>query len=105
MKKKFGARQFSLETLVGGRPGTTIFQNRGGEGGGGWGGSHTRTGPGHPPLDDGQMDHRDPPGGCATHRQVVPIYQVHIPCYQRATPDLKTTDSPKRHMQRPALSY
>ena len=41
MKKKigaFGARQFSLETLVGGRPGTTIFQNPGGGGGGGLGG-------------------------------------------------------------------
>ena len=51
MKKKFGAfgaRQFSLDTLVGGRPGTTIFQNPGG-GGGGWGGSHTRTRPGPPP--------------------------------------------------------
>ena len=39
MKKKigaFGARQFSLETFVGGRPGTTIFQNPGGgEGAGG----------------------------------------------------------------------
>ena len=37
MKKKFGAfgaKQFSLETLVGGRPGTTIFQNPGGGGGG-----------------------------------------------------------------------
>ena len=36
MKKKFGAfgaRQFSLETLVGGRPGTTIFQNPAGGGG------------------------------------------------------------------------
>ena len=53
MKKKigtFGARQFSLGTLVGGQPGTTIFQNPGGgEGGGGWGVSHTRTGPGRPP--------------------------------------------------------
>ena len=51
MKKNFGAfgaRQFSLETLVGGRPGTTIFQNPGGGGGLG-GGSHTRTRPGHPP--------------------------------------------------------
>ena len=41
MKNKFGAfgaRQFSLETLVGGRPGTTIFQNPGGGGWGGWGG-------------------------------------------------------------------
>ena len=42
MKKKigaFGARQVSLGTLVGGRPGTTIFQNPGGgEGGGGLGG-------------------------------------------------------------------
>ena len=50
MEKKigaFGAGQFSLETLVGGRPGTTIFQNPGG--GGGLGGSHTRTGPGRPP--------------------------------------------------------
>ena len=56
MKKKFGAfgaRQFSLDTLVGGRPGTTIFQNPGGGGGGGgggWGGSHTRTGPARPPV-------------------------------------------------------
>ena len=41
MKNKFGAfgsRKFSLETLVGGRPGTTIFQNPGGGGGGGGGG-------------------------------------------------------------------
>ena len=46
MKKKFGAfgaGHFSLEILVGGRPGTTIFQNPGG------GGSHTRIGPGRPP--------------------------------------------------------
>ena len=51
MKKNFGtfgAGQFSLETLVGGRPGTTIFQNLGGGGGAG-GGSHTRTRPGSPP--------------------------------------------------------
>ena len=36
MKKKigaFGAEQFSLGTLVEGRPGTTIFQNPGGGGG------------------------------------------------------------------------
>ena len=36
MKKKigaFGAGQFSLGTLAGGRPGTTIFQNPGGGGG------------------------------------------------------------------------
>ena len=41
MKKKIGdfvAGQFSLGTLVGGRPGTTIFQNPGGGGGGGLGG-------------------------------------------------------------------
>ena len=61
MKKKigaFGARQFFLETLVGGRPGTTIFQNPGG-GGGGWGGSHTRTGPGRPPVQETRNgDHR-----------------------------------------------
>ena len=40
MKKKigaFGAGQFSLETLVGGRPATTISQNPGGGGGGGGG--------------------------------------------------------------------
>ena len=52
MKKKngaFGAGQFSLGTLAGGRPGTTIFQNPGG-GEGGWGVSHTRTGPGRPPV-------------------------------------------------------
>ena len=52
MKKKigaFGAGQFSLGTLAGGRPGTTIFQNPGG-GGGGWGVSHTRTGAGRPPV-------------------------------------------------------
>ena len=57
LKKKigaFGAREFSLETLVGGRPGTTIFQNPGG-GGGGWGGSHTRTGPGRPPVGTPQI--------------------------------------------------
>ena len=51
MKQKFGAfgaGQFPRETLIGGRPGTTIFENQGG--GGGWGGSHTRTGPGHPPM-------------------------------------------------------
>ena len=50
MKKKIGAfraGQFSLGTLVGGRPGTTIFQTPGG--GGGWGVSHTRTGPSRPP--------------------------------------------------------
>ena len=52
MKKKMGAvgaGQFSLGTLVGGQPGTTISQNPGGGGEGGWGGSHTRTGPGRPP--------------------------------------------------------
>ena len=41
MKKKigaFGAIEFSLGTLVGGRPGTTIFQNPGGGEGGGLGG-------------------------------------------------------------------
>ena len=54
MKKKigaFGAGQLSLGTLVGGRPGTTIFQNPGGgRGGGAGGGSHTRTRPGRPPV-------------------------------------------------------
>ena len=34
----FGAGQFSLGTLAGGRPGTTIFQNPGGGGEGGLGG-------------------------------------------------------------------
>ena len=34
MKIFFGAGQFSRETLVGGRPGTTIFQTPGGGGGG-----------------------------------------------------------------------
>ena len=41
MEKKigaFGAGQFSLGTLVEGRPGTTSFQNPGGGGGGGLGG-------------------------------------------------------------------
>ena len=41
MKKKigaFGTRQFSLGTLVGGCPATTISQNPGGEGGGEAGG-------------------------------------------------------------------
>ena len=50
MKKKigaFGAGQFSLGTLVGGRPGTTIFQN---PGGGGAGGGHIQgPGPAAPP--------------------------------------------------------
>ena len=52
MEKKngaFGAIQFSLGTLVEGRPGTTIFQNLVGGGGGGWGGSHTKTRPRCPP--------------------------------------------------------
>ena len=54
MKKKigaFGTGQFSLGTLVEGRPGTTIFQNPGGGrgGGGAGGGSHTRTRPSCPP--------------------------------------------------------
>ena len=55
MKKKigaFGAGQFSLGTLAGGRPRTTIFQRPGG-GGGGWGVSHTRTGPGRPSVVQG----------------------------------------------------
>ena len=55
MKKKigaFGAGQFSLGTLVEGRPGTTIFQNPGGGEGGG--GSHTRTRPGCPPGAQGK---------------------------------------------------
>ena len=49
MKKKFGAfgaRQFSLGTLVGGRPGTTIFQNPGGGGRGGGAGGGRIQGPG-----------------------------------------------------------
>ena len=53
MKNKFGAfgaRQISLETLVGGRPGTTIFQNPGGgEGGGAGGGRIQGPGPATPP--------------------------------------------------------
>ena len=55
MKKKigaFGAGQFSLGTLVGGRPGTTIFQNPGGGGGGGGGAGGCRIqgpGPAAPP--------------------------------------------------------
>ena len=51
MKKKigaFGARQFSLETLFGGRPGTTIFQNPGGGGAGG--GRIQGPGPAAPPC-------------------------------------------------------
>ena len=59
MKKKigaFGAGQFSLGTLVGGRPGTTIFQNPGG--GGGAGGCRIQ-GPGPatpPPPPPGMQD-------------------------------------------------
>ena len=53
MKKKngaFGAGQFSLGTLAGGRPGTTIFQNPGGGGGGGAGGCRIQgPGPAAPP--------------------------------------------------------
>ena len=56
MKKKkigaFGAGQFSLGTLAGGRPGTTSFQNPGGRGG--WGVSHTRN----------KDRARPPPRGC-----------------------------------------
>ena len=36
--KKIGAGEIYLGTLVGGRPGSTIFQNSGGVGGGGLGG-------------------------------------------------------------------
>ena len=53
MKKKFGAfgaGQFSLETLVGGRPGTTIFQNPGG--GGGLGGVAYKDRARPPPRDE-----------------------------------------------------
>ena len=58
MKKNFGAfgaKQFSLETLVGGRPGTTIFQNPGGGGGGrgGWGGVAYKDRARLPPRDMG----------------------------------------------------
>ena len=52
MKKigAFGAGQFSLGTLVEGRPGTTIFQNPGGGGGWGGGGGHIQgPGPAAPP--------------------------------------------------------
>ena len=55
MKKKigaFGAGQFSLGTLVEGRPGTTIFQNPAGGGGGGGGAGGGRIqgpGPAAPP--------------------------------------------------------
>ena len=54
MKKKIGAfstGQFSLGTLVGGRPGTTIFQNPGGGGGGGLGGVAYKD-PARPPPRD-----------------------------------------------------
>ena len=54
MKKKigaFGAGQFSLGTLVEGRPGTTIFQNPGG--GGGWGGVTYKDPARLPPPGDG----------------------------------------------------
>ena len=63
MKKKigaFGAGQFSLGTLVGGRPGTTIFQNPGGGGGGGAGGCRIQ-GPGP----------AAPPGGPAWNQGIV----------------------------------
>ena len=54
MKKKigaFGAGQFSLGTLVEGRPGTTIFQNPGGREGGGLGGGRIQgPGPAAPPC-------------------------------------------------------
>ena len=60
MKNKFGAfgaRQFSLETLVGGRPGTTIFQNPGGggEGGGVLGGGVAYKDRARPPPRGGSM--------------------------------------------------
>ena len=78
MKKKigaFGAGQFSLGTLVGGRPGTTIFQNPGG-GGGAWGVSHTRTGPGRPP---GSLSH----GACtvlvSTEKCLLPHLKICCP--------------------------
>ena len=62
MKKKigaFGTGQFSLGTLVGGRPGTTIFQNPGGgegRGGGGGLGGVAYKDPARPPPQGGRMD-------------------------------------------------
>ena len=60
MKKKigaFGAGQFSLGTLVKGRPGTTIFQNPGGGGGGGGGlGEVAYKDPARPPPRDSSRD-------------------------------------------------
>ena len=61
MKKKigaFGARQFSLETLVGGRPGTTITQNPGGGGGGGLGGVAYKDWARPPPREMESMGHQ-----------------------------------------------
>ena len=62
MKKNFGAfgaRQFSLETLVGGRPSTTIFQNPGGGGAGGGVAYKDRAWP--PPLVSLWRDRQLPP--------------------------------------------
>ena len=66
MKKKigaFGTGQFSLGTLVGGQPGTTIFQNPGvgRGGGGGWGGRIQGPGPAAPPGADNHRRTPPPP--------------------------------------------
>ena len=57
MKQKFGAfgaGQFPLETLIGGRPGTTIFENQGG--GGGLGGVAYKDRARPPPHGEGRDD-------------------------------------------------
>ena len=63
MKKNFGAfgaRQFSLETLVGGRPGTAIFQNPAGGRRGAGGCRIQGPGPAAPPGPPRPRPHRNP---------------------------------------------
>ena len=47
MKRKHAQKNFGAVGAM--APTPLSLKNPGGEGGGGWGVSHTRTGPGHPP--------------------------------------------------------
>ena len=71
MEKKigaFGAGQFSLGTLAGGRPGTTIFQNPRGGGGGAGGCRIQGPGPAAPPWHNAHAE-----AGILTQEYLSPV--------------------------------
>ena len=115
MKNKFGAfgaRQFSLETLVGGRPGTTIFQN---PGGGGVAYKDRAWPPPRAPIRPTfwgswtceravfRLSHRSTGETHITHRGAKwvphgsPWVNRHFQCHRMTNPCPNTTWSPKTH--------